>query len=126
MVAVQVDGLAQLTRDLKKLEAAAVKKLRAVSKDAAQIVSDEAKSKAPVLTGRFRDKIKPGATQAGGYVAIRGLVYAGPIHFGWPAHNIRPNPVLYEALDARRAEVIAKFERGVADVVAATIHDGVR
>jgi hypothetical protein len=43
--------------------------------------------------------------------------YAGPIHFGWPAHNIEPTPFLYDALDQRRSEVIDLYEQRVGDLI---------
>jgi hypothetical protein len=43
--------------------------------------------------------------------------YAGPIHFGWPRHNIAPNPFIYDALDDRKAEVIDKYEAHIEALV---------
>ena len=47
------------------------------------------------------------ATRAGIQAGGRGLEpYAGPIHFGWRARNIEPQPFLYDALDDRRGEIV--------------------
>ncbi len=113
MPAVRIDGLRELSRDLKKLSAELPKELKAVSKDAAEIVADESRTLAPVRSGKLRGKVKAGATAKGGDVRIGGLPYAGPIVFGWRKHNIEPNPFIFTALDKRRDEVIEKFEKGI-------------
>lgn len=113
MPAIKIEGLAALSRDLKKVSADLPKKLQAVSKDAAEIVATEGRILAPKRSGRLAGMIKAGATAKGADVRINGLVYAGPVHFGWRKHNIEPNPFLYDALDKRRDEVFDKFEDGL-------------
>ena len=39
--------------------------------------------------------------------------YAGVIHFGWPAHNIEPQPFLYEALEDKREDVATLYGLGI-------------
>jgi hypothetical protein len=111
--AIQIEGLKELSKNLKRVSDQLPKELKAVSKDAAEIVASESRTMAPVLTGRLRDRVKAGATAKGADVRIMGLVYAPPIVFGWRKHNIRPNPFIYRALDKRRDEVIERFEKGV-------------
>lgn len=117
MPSIKIEGLKELSGHLKKLSAELPKELKAVSKDAAEIVATEARGIVPVRTGRLRGQIKAGATAKGGDVRVSGLVYAKPIHFGWAKHNIRPNPFIYKARDKRHDEVIAKFEKGLNDLV---------
>ena len=45
------------------------------------------------------------------------MPYAGPMHFGWRARAIDPNPFLYDALDERRDEVVAAYEKQTADLL---------
>lgn len=113
MPAIQIEGLKQLSKNLKQVSNKLPKELKAASKDAAEIVAAESRTLAPVLTGRLRGRVKAGATVKGADVRIMGLVYAPPIVFGWRKHNIAPNPFIYKALDRRRDEVIAKFEKDV-------------
>ena len=113
MPTIKIEGLKELHQNLKKLSDKLPKELKTVSKDAAEIVATEARTLAPVLTGRLRGRVKAGATAKGGDVRIMGLVYAKPIVFGWKRHNIAPNPFIYHALDNRRDEVIARFEKDV-------------
>lgn len=117
MPSIKIEGLSKLSKNLKQLDAQLPKELKSVSKDAAELVAEEGRTLAPVRTGRLRGAIRAGATAKGGDVRITGLIYAKPIHFGWKRHHIQPNPFLYKALDKRRAEVIAKFEKGLHDLV---------
>lgn len=117
MPSVKIEGLKELSAHFKKLSAELPKELKAVSKDAAEIVATEARGIVPVLSGKLRGKIKAGATAKGGDVRVNGLVYAKPIHFGWKRHNIKPNPFLYKARDKRVDEVIAKFQKGLHDLI---------
>ena len=47
----------------------------------------------------------------------KSVPYAGVIHFGWPRHNIEPQPFLYDALDRRSDEVIKLYEDRITDLV---------
>ena len=122
--AIRIEGLVKLSRELKKLETQLPKELRKVSKAAAEIVAADSRTKVPVLTGRLQRQIKAAATQKGGQVRVTGVPYAAPIHFGWRKHHIRPNPFIYHALDARRGEVIATFEKGLHDLMEQTFTPG--
>jgi hypothetical protein len=89
--------------------------LKATHGEAAEIVEDRATAIAPRRTGRLAADIRSSGQAAGGVVrAGRARVrYAGVIHFGWAAHNIEPQPFLYDALDDRRDEVVAAYNDGV-------------
>ena len=43
----------------------------------------------------------------------KAVPYAGPIHFGWPARNIEPQPFLYDALDDKADEVAHLYGLGI-------------
>jgi hypothetical protein len=125
VLTIKVEGLTKLNRELRAISTKLPRELTKVSKDAAEVVADEARVIVPVLTGRLRNSIRPGATQRGALVrAGRGIVYGRVIHFGWPRHNIRPQPFLYDALDKRRDEVIARFEKGVTELVEKSVRSG--
>ena len=121
---VRIEGLSKLRRELKAVDAALPKELNKIGKDAAGLIADTARGSAPSLSGTFAAKIKPGATAKGAYVALKGLVYAKVIHFGWPRHNIAPQPVIYEALDDRRGEVIDRYRDGINKLLADKITRG--
>ena len=114
-----VTGLKELNRALTRM-GASVEDLKRVSESAASLVAERAIQRVPVRKGRLRSSIKSRGTKTAGIVkAGRGgaVPYAGPIHFGWHARNIEPNPFLYLALDERRGEVVRKYNDAVGDLV---------
>lgn len=116
---VQVTGATEIRRELKRA-GESLRELREINLKAANVVAAEGRQMVPRLTGMLGRTIRPTATNAMGSVwAGKRLVpYAGPIHFGWPARNIAPQPFLYEALDKRGAQVAAKYEEEVARLIA--------
>ena len=122
---IEVVGDRELRRALKRYEGN-IADLRAVHKDVGEVIVAEARQLVPVVSGRLRDTIRSSVRLAGSkssgtnVLAGRGagVPYAGPIHFGWRARNIEPQPFLYDALDHRRSEVIARYEKGVDEVAA--------
>src|SRR6186997_2623054 len=116
--AVQVVGGPQLRRAFKKMEGR-LDDLKDVHASAAELVAHEARAIVPFRSGALFDTIRSDRRAAGASVlAGRSRIpYAGVIHFGWPGHNIEPQPFLYEALDHRRDDVAAQYEKAVADLV---------
>ena len=113
----KVDGLKELQKEIRKTEDVELKKrLRLANKEAAQVVADQAKVEVPRRSGRLARSIGTQASQTSAFVkagtAAR-VPYAGPIHFGWPKRNIRPQPFLYEALDKRIGEVRKAYEKNL-------------
>lgn len=96
-----------------------LKDLSAVNKSAAEVVADSARGKVPVLSGQLRGSIRARGTQRFGSVAAgrRSIPYAGPIHFGWPRHNIEPQPFIYDALEERSDAVIEKYDQFIEALV---------
>ena len=94
-----------------------VKDFTKVGQDAADIVAAEGRALSPRgETLRLRRSIKARASKTRSRVTAR-TIYAGVIHFGWPRHNIEPQPFLYDALDKRSDEVIALYERRITALV---------
>ena len=116
--AVQVEGAKELRRALRRM-GADLKDLSKINREAADTVAGDARGRAPRLTGHLAGSVKASATKTRAVVSAgsRRVVYAGPIHFGWPARHIEAQPFLYTALDRRRAEVVRRYERKVADLV---------
>ncbi len=104
--AVTVSGAAEFRAKLTQM-GIDLHDFKTINKLLASNVADEARSRAPVLTGTLRDDIRGGGTKTRAYVSVgrKRIPYAGPIHFGWPARNIEANPFLYEAMDSRADEV---------------------
>ena len=113
----KVDGLKELQKEIRRTEDVELKKqLRLANKEAAQVVADQAKVEVPRRSGRLARSIGTQASQTSASVkagtAAR-VPYAGPIHFGWPKRNIRPQPFLYEAMDKRIGEVRRAYEKSL-------------
>jgi HK97 gp10 family phage protein len=119
--ALQIEGLRETLRDLKELSKDARDDMKETHRRAGEIVAAAAKPLAPVRTGALSKTIVSSPTQRQGRVRIgRGesVPYAGPIHFGWPARRIKPQPFIYEALDARREQVLQTYEHRINDLIA--------
>ena len=105
----------------------AVDDLRKANLEGVEQVLAEALKRVPVglrtdrhhKSGRLKTTIKGSASKVRGTVraGAKKTPYVFPIHFGWAARNIRPNPFLYEALDERRDEVKEAYENQIADIV---------
>lgn len=116
--AVRVEGLNDLRRDLRKLEPAAVKEIRVVLKDAAQIVAAAARADAPRRTGRLADSIR--ATTSGSKGVVRSpLPYANVQHWGG---TIAPKGT---QIRIKATEFITKNLERHADRVVDAIGDGI-
>jgi hypothetical protein len=123
-VTVRIQGARELRRNINRMQdavdtQAAKADMKAAHLQGAAIVRDVAVTLVPIQLGRLRDTIRASGTIKSGRVRA-GFVrvpYAGPIHFGWPARGIKPQPFLYDALDRRRSEVMANYERSIADIV---------
>lgn len=117
---IRVEGLRELQRELRRAGNTELpKQVRKAAKDAAQIVADDAARRAPRRSGRLAASIKASASQSSAKVkagTASRVPYAGPIHYGWRKRNIRPNPFLYAARDARRGEVERAFEKAMDDL----------
>jgi hypothetical protein len=117
---VTVEGGPQLRRAFGKA-ADRAEDMKLLHKGAAEIVGQRAEEIVPRLIGQLADTIRTTARKTGSSVVAGGrrAVYAGPIHFGWRARNIEPQPFLYTALDERRGEVHQRYIEGVEDLVRA-------
>lgn len=117
--AVEVEGGPQLRRAFRKLDDRA-SDLSELHHDIGELVADKAGDLVPRVSGRLAGTIRAtrSKTSAAVLAGGRSLVpYAGPIHFGWRARNIEPQPFLYDALDDRRGEVLRRYQDGIGDLV---------
>lgn len=117
---IKVEGARELKAALRKIEGG-IADLKEAHADAAHIVEVRAVELVPYVSGNLAGSIRSSGTQAGGVVrsgAAR-VPYAGVIHFGWAARNIRPQPFLYDALDDRTDEVIETYEKQINKLIKA-------
>lgn len=95
-----------------KAAAASLEDLRPVNEQVAQTIAPEASGRAPRRTGRLAASLRATGTNREARISSD-LVYANPIHFGWPAHNIRAHPFITETIDTRREDVANAYENAV-------------
>jgi HK97 gp10 family phage protein len=120
----EIEGLKEVQRDLRALSKDSRDDMKDTHRKAGEIIAVAAKPLAPNLTGRLSSTIVSAPTQRQGRVRIgrgQSVPYAGPIHFGWPARRIKPQPFIYEALDGRRDEVLKVYEQRMDQLIRA--HD---
>ena len=117
-----VQGLRNFAKVVKSLDdKTLLDELKDANQRAGEIVADEARRRAPRRSGKLAGSIKSARTQSGVAVSVgrKSIPYARPIHFGWATRPnrakgwrggpIRPNPFLYDAVDARQEQVVATF-----------------
>lgn len=99
----QVDGLGQLRRDLRRV-AGDADDLKAANAKAAAVVAGAASAGAPRRTGRLAASVRGNKAVGRAQIKAGGAAvpYAGPVHYGWPAHGIEGNPFVIDA--AQRTE----------------------
>jgi hypothetical protein len=114
----RVDGARQL-RATMKAAGADLSDLNAVNRQTAALVSAEATARTPRRTGALAATVRPAGTRTAAIVrAGRASVpYANVIEFGWPAHNIEPQPWVYEAAQAKEPAWTSYYEAEIARIV---------
>lgn len=76
------------------------------------IILNAARGLAPKRTGRLAASGQGTGSALKAAVAFGGaqVPYANPIHWGWAAHNIKPQPFLSRAVDRTEAVWLATYE----------------
>jgi hypothetical protein len=73
--------------------------------EAARVIAARIPASAPRRTGRLA-----GSFISGRDTITSPLVYAVPIHWGRPAHNVERDPFVYPAADAAESQWVAALE----------------
>jgi len=120
--AISIEGLAAFRRDLKRIDPVLVKGVRVALKDAAEIVADEARRRAPVRSGLTKGSVR--SFTSGNKAGVR--VNARRVSRGYPAGYPYPKRIEFEgggrrafvgpALEAKRGEVVRRLEEVIDDV----------
>jgi HK97 gp10 family phage protein len=116
---IQIEGLKETQAALRAVSNDLKTEMKPTHLKAAQIIVDGSKRYVPVRSGKLAASIRAAATQTGGRVraGFAAVPYAGPIHFGWPARRIKPQPFIYDAMDDRRAEVLKVYADRISRIV---------
>lgn len=113
--AVKIEGLRETQKALRDMSDELRFEMKETHRKAAEIVVQGSKRYVPFRTGKLAASIRAAATMTSGKVRVgsAAVPYAGPIHFGWPARRISPQPFIYDALDERRDEVIELYQQRI-------------
>ncbi len=111
----KVTGLREVRKALKQYGDETKTALKPANLEAARVVAEKSKYFVPVRTGALESTIRALATTKSGKVRVGNakVEYAGPIHFGWPARLIKPQPFIYDALDDRIDQVISVYNSAI-------------
>lgn len=114
----RVDGARRLRRDLRQV-AGDLEDLKVANAAAAATVAAAAAARAPHRTGRLAGSVRGNRAASRATVAAGGAAvpYAGPIHWGWPAHGIEARPFIADAAVATEPTWLPMY---VADIDRAT------
>lgn len=108
---ITVLGLSRLRRDLRRA-GDDLGDLKDANKRAGQVVATEAARRSPRKTGRLSGSGRSSRAAGRASVLFGGarVPYAGPVHWGWPAHHIEANPFIPEAAQATESTWLPAYE----------------
>ena len=106
-----VTGVSEVSRTLEKA-GATLEDMTAANRAAAAIFTPVARARAPHDTGALAGATQPAATKTQAGVENH-LPYFGPIHYGWPAHNIEANPFVDRAVEDTVDQWLRVYEDAV-------------
>ncbi len=115
----EIEGLRDVQKAMRSFSDDSRNDMKETHRKAGQIVVDGAARYVPVRSGALLASLRSAPTQRQGRVRVgsAAVPYAGPIHFGWPARKIKPNPFIYEVLDDRRQEVYAIYAQRISELI---------
>lgn len=119
---VKIEGLDQVRKQLKEAKKEFVKELKKVSKEGAELVVPDAKSNAPVDTGKLQGVIRAGATTKGGFIEAK-LIYAPIIEYGGYG-NRKSTPFMEDAIEGNVEKLEQHLEKSIQALLDRTFGKG--
>lgn len=115
---IKVEGAANLRRTLRRA-GDDLGNLKAAHAEAAQIAARASEALAPRRTGRLAATIRGAGTKTAGVLraGYASVPYAGPIHWGWRARNISPQPFLSDGATDSQGRWLPVYEAAVDDAI---------
>lgn len=115
---VEVEGARQLRATLRRA-GVDLQQLKDAHAEASRLVANAATARAPRRSGALAGTIRAAGTTTKGIVraGYARLPYAGPIHWGWPAHHISAQPFLVDAAHDTETTWLAAYERATAAII---------
>ena len=84
------------------------------NRKAAEVIAQASRAPAPKLTGALASATR--GIGARTTVGVQNpLPYFGPIHYGWPAHNIEPQPFVDEGMAISERQWMELYEKATED-----------
>ena len=110
-VGVRVEGASRLRRTL-KAAAGDLGDLKAAHAKAAKVAETAAAGLAPVLSGALKASLRSSGTAREGVIRAgkASVPYAAPIHWGWAARGIEPQPFISEGAQVSEPVWLRVFE----------------
>lgn len=117
-VRVEVDGLRALRARLRRM-GDDLADLKAANAAAAGLVAAAAAARAPRRSGRLAGSLRGNRALGRATISAGGarLPYAGPIHYGWPAHGIAAQPFISDAATATESQWLPLYAAAVDQAV---------
>lgn len=111
---IRVDGLRRLRADLRKA-GQDTQDLKEANAAVAALVASAASARAPRQSGTLAGSGRGNRAVGRATVTFGGarVPYAGPIHWGWPARGIPPQPFIPEAAQATEPVWLALYLAGL-------------
>ncbi len=115
-VRLSVTGLSKTVRSLEKAGADAQDMKQLIYSIGMLVVNSADPAQ---VSGRLRSTIRAGRGKTKAVVRAGGAraPYAGVNHYGWPAHNIAPNPYLVNAVRSERADILQALDEGMEEIM---------
>ena len=115
---IRVEGAATLRRTLRQA-GDDLADLKEAHKAAGAIAGGRARATAPRVSGRLAGNVRWSGTATAATIRAGGrtVLYAGPIHWGWPRRHIAAQPFITEAAQDTEAAWSAVYEAAVAGIV---------
>lgn len=116
---VKVEGLRELTANLRRVNRELPKGLTKIHKAIAAPVADKARSKVRSRTGRLASTVRPLATQRVARIAVgrASMVYAPINHYGGYPGDYPGNPFLTDALQESQYQIVRDYDRLFGDYI---------
>lgn len=111
----KIEGLEAFQSSLRRA-ADDIQELKGAAAKTAALIEAAARSRAPRRSGRLASSIS--GTVEGGRASLNvTAAYAGPIHWGWPARHIDPQPFAMQAARATEAQWVKFYEAEVQEAL---------
>lgn len=100
--------------------------MKQIHQELARDVLRLAEPNVPVRSGALKGSLRASGTvrDAIGRAGKASVPYAGPIHYGWKARNIKPQPFLTDAAERLERDITDRYDREVAQMLDKVIGRG--